>query len=77
MTTIKRITEKDARKLLSQAIREAGSQAAFADSRGISRQYLGDILKGRRDMSGKILKALGLTKIVEFQVTKSANQKKR
>jgi hypothetical protein len=67
MKRIKRYTEAEARELLNEAIRKAGSQAAFADSHGISRQYLTDVLKGRRDMSGKILEALGLSKIVEFQ----------
>jgi hypothetical protein len=67
MKRVKRYTEAEARELLNEAILKAGSQAAFADSHGISRQYLTDVLKGRRDMSGKILEALGLSKIIEFQ----------
>jgi hypothetical protein len=67
MKRTRRYTEAEAYKLLNNEIRKAGSQAAFADSHGISRQYLTDVLKGRRDISGKILDALGLAKIVEFQ----------
>jgi DNA-binding transcriptional regulator YdaS (Cro superfamily) len=67
MKNTKRYTEEEARMLLSRRISEAGSQAAFADSHGISRQYLTDVLKGRRDMSGKILTALELDKVTQYQ----------
>ncbi|MEW6212376.1 MAG: hypothetical protein AB1631_28885, partial [Acidobacteriota bacterium] len=67
MKRVKRYTEEEARKLLADAIDRAGSQGAFAAANGLSRQYLSDILNGRRDMSGKILSALGLKKIVEFE----------
>lgn len=54
-------------QMLKEAIREAGSQAAFADKHNISRQYLTDVLKSRRSLSGKVLKALGLEKVIEFR----------
>jgi hypothetical protein len=67
MKKVKRLNEMQVRELLSKAIQEAGSQANFADSNGMSRQYLTDVIKGRRDLSGKILEALNLEKIIEFQ----------
>jgi hypothetical protein len=67
MKKAKRYTEAQARELLDEAIRKAGSQAAFADLHEISRQYITDVLKGRRDMSGKILEAIGLEKVIEYQ----------
>lgn len=67
MKTKPRITENEARKLLDQAVSEAGSQAAFADAHKIARSYVCDVVTGRRDMSGKILPALGLKKIIEFE----------
>lgn len=62
-----RLDEKRARELLEQQIALAGHPSAFARNRGISPQYLHDVLNKRRAMSGKILTALGLKKIIEFE----------
>jgi len=67
MKKLKRYTQTQAKQLLEEAIRKAGSQAAFADLHGISRQYITDVLKNRRDLSGKILEAIGLEKVIEYQ----------
>lgn len=58
-------TEADVYALLQQGIREAGSQARFADHHRISRQYLSDVMRRRRTLGHKILEAVGLEKVAE------------
>lgn len=62
-----RLTAPQAMWMLIRQIEIAGSQAVFADSNGMSRQYLTDVLHGRRDLSGKVLEAIGLRRVVEFE----------
>ena len=64
---MKRYTKQEARQILRQAIAQSGSQVRFAQAHGISPQYLNDMVKRNRDISGKILVALGLKKVVEFE----------
>ncbi len=52
----------DVRALLREDIGEA-SAASWAERHGITRQYLSDILLGRRAPGPPVLKALGLRKI--------------
>ena len=51
---------------LTELIEVLGSQAAAARHIGIARQYLSDLLSGRRAISGSVAKALGFRKRVVF-----------
>lgn len=48
-------------------IAELGSQKAVAKKLKISQQYLNDILRGRREPGDKILKPLGLKKVISYE----------
>lgn len=63
----KRYSEGQIRIKLDNAILKAGSQAAFADLHGLSRQYITDILRGRRGLSDKVLAILGFVRVIEFE----------
>lgn len=52
--------EKQVLKLLKLAVKEAGTQAAYAEKIGVSPQFLSDVLKGRRGISKAIGDALRL-----------------
>ncbi len=45
----------------------AGSQAAFAQNKGMSAAYVNDVLRGRREPGQKILSAVGVKKVVSYQ----------
>lgn len=51
---------KRAIKRLTKAIKELGTQAAFAEKHGISQVYVSDLLNGRRNFSKRMLDALGM-----------------
>lgn len=46
-------------KYISSEVAKAGSQQAFALRVGISKQYLCDVLKGRREPGRKLLDGVG------------------
>ncbi len=52
---------------LSRYIKSAGSQVEAAQKLGISATYLCDLKKGRRAPGQKILSALGLQRIIEYE----------
>ena len=58
------------RKAFGQAlalyVKQAGSQRLAAQALGVSDAYLCDLKKGRREPGPKILTALGLRRIVEY-----------
>lgn len=64
---MKQINETRMRNMLETAIKVSGSQKAFAKEAGISEQYLSDVLNGRRDVGGKILKWFGLERVIYFR----------
>ena len=53
--------------LIAKAIETAGSQEALAIEWGISELYLSDILRGRREPGNKILKNMGLVKVLVYR----------
>ncbi|MBC6716944.1 transcriptional regulator [Aurantimonas sp. DM33-3] len=61
------MTAAGVRDLLRQACANAGSQQAWATEHGVSPQYVGDVLLGRREPGDKILGGLGLRKIVTYE----------
>lgn len=54
------------RKLLKDMAEEAGSQRNLAKKLGVSPMFICDILQGRREPGGKILKAMGLQREVRI-----------
>lgn len=50
----------------------AGSQRKFAREIGISDAYLCDLLKGNRVPSERILRAIGMEKVVEYRLREDA-----
>lgn len=62
------MNEQDVIERLQAAIHVAGSQKAFAQQHSISTQYISDVLHGRREPGQKILDALGVERIVSYQV---------
>ncbi|CAX25993.1 protein of unknown function [Methylorubrum extorquens DM4] len=60
------LTYDDVRARLSTAIREAGSQKAFAEQAGVSRPYLNDVIAGRRPAGDRVLAALDLRRVERF-----------
>jgi len=56
----------DPREILKRRL-DGMTQAALAEELGIKPAYLSDILNFRRDPGPKVLRALGLTKIVTYQ----------
>lgn len=48
-------------------IKRCESQIRAADSMDVSAQYLNDILSGKRDPGGKVLKAMGVERVVTYR----------
>jgi hypothetical protein len=49
--------------LLRAAIEREGSQTAFAKGHDVNRSYMNGVLNGKKHVSGRLLKALGLRKV--------------
>ncbi|WP_342163182.1 helix-turn-helix domain-containing protein [Methylobacterium sp. SD21] len=60
------LTIDDVRAALSQAVRDHGSQKAFAALAGINRSQLCEVMSGRREPSARILAALALARVERF-----------
>jgi hypothetical protein len=43
-------------------------QVAFAIKAGVTQQYISDLLRGKREPGPKILDALGLRKVITYEV---------
>lgn len=63
----KQLTIKDAVEMVKREV-DATRQADFAAKAGVSQQYISDILSGQRRPGQKILDALGLRKVVTYEV---------
>lgn len=60
---------------LHKEVESYGSQKALADSVGVSRSYICDILKGRREPGEAMLKRLGIRKTVHYtQIQESGTE---
>ena len=57
------LDDKDVRLLLRAAIEQAGSISAFARRHGLERSQLNKMLNGKRVVSRRVAKALGLGKV--------------
>lgn len=52
------------------------TQAEWARTHGISAAYVSDVIQGRREPGEKILKALGLEKVVTYVPSKAPSRPK-
>ncbi len=68
------LTEAEVRALLRGACRRAGSQDAWARRTGLSPQHVSDVLLGRREPAGQILRALGLSRRVRYVETAAGDR---
>lgn len=59
-------TEENILNKLKKAIKDDGSQAAYAERLGLSEQYISDVVRGKRSIGGRILKDLNYTKITRY-----------
>lgn len=57
---------KAVRALLRERVDAAGSQRSWASAHGLSHSYVGEVLRGSRAPSARVLAALGLEKKVTF-----------
>lgn len=55
--------------LLQKSADAHGQAKLYAKHIGVSPQYLNDVLRGRREPGKKILRALGLEKVVLYRAT--------
>lgn len=62
------LTKQELIERLRTAIAAVGSQDAFAQQHSISTAYISDVLRNRREPGKKILDALGLDRVVYYQV---------
>ncbi|KQN75032.1 helix-turn-helix transcriptional regulator [Devosia sp. Leaf64] len=58
-----RLNEAQTYLRLRDAVKSAGSEAAFAKKIGITRQSMSDIMNSRRPMPPSVLKAIGLREV--------------
>lgn len=62
----KQLTLKEVVALLRKRCEEAGTQKAFAESHGVSPQYVADVLRMKREPGEAMLGALGLRKVIVY-----------
>lgn len=61
------MTKDELIALLEEEIRRSGSQKEWAWTHGVSQQHLSDVLNGHRELSCKILDALGYRRVVLYE----------
>ena len=61
------ITKEKALERIKQMVKEMGSQTAVAKELNISPAYLGDILKGNRDISNQVAAKLGYKRVISYE----------
>jgi transcriptional regulator with XRE-family HTH domain len=67
---MKNMSQAEFLEYLSKEVAAVGGQTLYAVKVGISKQYLNDILKGRKEPGMKLLKAIGYKKIVTYEPTR-------
>lgn len=60
------LSRDEIRARLSLAVREAGSQRAFATQAGVSACYVNDVIHGRRAPGARMLAALDVQRIERY-----------
>lgn len=64
----------DPLRALEEAIRRAGSAAAWAAEVGVSQAYVSDVRLGRRAPGAAVLRALGLQRVVSYAPVEEASR---
>lgn len=67
-------TQDQILKTLRDLVQEKGSQTAVAQVLKVTPQHVGDMLRGRRDVSDKIARRLGYEKIILFKKLEIAKE---
>lgn len=67
MKAKKTYTLQELVSLLEAEVKQSGSQKEAAKKLGVSAQYLGDVLSGKREPGKKILDALKLRKVIKYE----------
>jgi hypothetical protein len=62
------------RQVLILEIAPHGNASEWAKSRGISPQYVSEVLRGKKDAGEKILRAIGLRRIVGYEELNETNR---
>lgn len=63
------MTEQEVIEMLKAAVDAAGGQRAFARLHGLSAGYVNDVLRGKRGLSDRILKTIGVKRYVQTIVS--------
>jgi hypothetical protein len=61
------MTIEQVQDMLRSECDKAGGQKAWGDARGISAQYVSDVIAGRRLPGSKVLAALGVERVVSYR----------
>jgi transcriptional regulator with XRE-family HTH domain len=61
------MTKPELLDLIRRLADEAGGQSHLAEKLGVSRMYITDVLKGRREPAEKILSAMGYEREVTYR----------
>lgn len=64
----------DLTKYLMRLVKDAGSQSKAAKRIGITRQFLGEIIRGKKSVSERFAKKLGFRKKIVWEKIKDANE---
>jgi transcriptional regulator with XRE-family HTH domain len=65
--TITAATLEEVIEMIRQKVKEVGSQEAVGIELGVTQQYIGDLLRGKRTPGETVLKALNLRKVVYYE----------
>ena len=61
------MTEDDVHQLITSLCDTAGSQAAWAKQHKMSPAYVSDVINRRRGLSKRMLKTLGIERIITYR----------
>lgn len=64
----------DLTKYLMRLVKDSGSQSKAAKRIGITRQFLGEIIRGKKSVSESFAKKLGFRKKIVWEKIKDANE---
>lgn len=61
------MTNDDVRELLREEVNKAGNAMLYAKIAGCAPTYVGDVLRGKSEPGPRIMKALGLERVVTYR----------
>lgn len=64
---------EDVRRIILSACANRGGQKFFAESAGVSPQYVSDVLNGKREPGKSILDTLGIERVITYRYNKTIN----